>query len=67
MDEEQPRKTLSEIVADAEQAQGGITCPKCACRHVWKVRDTDRIEGAIRRYRVCRNCKHVIRTVEQPG
>ena len=67
MDEEQPRKTLGEIVAEAEQAQGGITCPKCGCRHVWKVRDTDRIEGAIRRYRVCRNCNHVIRTKEVPG
>lgn len=46
---------------------GGIKCPKCHCRHLWSVRDTDNVADAVRRYRVCRNCGCVVRTREVRG
>lgn len=60
------RKTLAELSAEANSADG-IQCPKCGCRHLWSVRNTDRIDDAVRRYRVCRACNHVVRTVETKG
>lgn len=57
------RKTLAELSAEANSADG-IQCPKCGCRHLWKVRDTDVVEEGVRRYRVCRHCGYVVRTVE---
>lgn len=58
------RKTLAELAAEAA-GKKGIVCPKCGCRHFWKVRDTDQIPGGVRRYRVCRNCGYVKPTVEK--
>lgn len=45
----------------------GIKCPRCHCYHMWSVRDTDVINGAVRRYRVCRNCGQIVRTMEVRG
>jgi DNA-directed RNA polymerase subunit RPC12/RpoP len=60
------RKTLGQL-GDEARGEGGIACPRCGCRHFWRVRDTDNIEGAVRRYRKCRNCGRVVRTKEVPG
>lgn len=43
----------------------GIACPKCGSLHLWKIRDTDKLPGAVRRYRKCRNCGHVKKTTER--
>jgi len=46
----------------------GLRCPKCHCVQFSdgkNVRDTDRVENAIRRYRVCRNCGRVWTTMER--
>ena len=43
---------------------GGIVCPKCGCAD-WRVRNTQQTVGAIRRYRVCRNCGHIKTTSEK--
>jgi|GEM_PF-1776800 len=46
----------------------GLKCPKCHCIQFSDgkcVRDTDRMENAIRRYRVCRNCGRVWTTIER--
>ncbi|HUX16268.1 MAG TPA: hypothetical protein VMW52_07325 [Phycisphaerae bacterium] len=48
---------------DDEAPAGGLECPKCGCRHLY-VRDTDRLAGRVRRYRVCRHCGHVVTTEE---
>ena len=55
---------LLQLLSDADGK--GIACPKCECRH-WYVRNTVPGKGAITRYRVCRNCQHVRRTVERAG
>ncbi len=34
------RKTLSELAGAGVK---GIRCPKCGCRHLWRLRDTDMI------------------------
>ncbi len=69
MDEpkDRKRKALSEIAAEAITGEGGIVCPKCGCRHFWRVRDTDKIPGGVRRYRECRACGHRIMTTEKKG
>jgi len=65
MDDNTPkgeRKTLAEL-SDVARG-GGIVCPRCGCVF-WKVRDTDKIDGAVRRYRVCRSCGAVKTTFER--
>ena len=46
----------------------GLKCPRCHCpqfRDGTNVRNTLRVEGAVRRYRVCRNCGTHWTTLEQ--
>jgi hypothetical protein len=43
---------------------GGLACRKCGCRD-FRVRDTRRADGFIRRYRVCRYCGTVRTTTEK--
>jgi rubredoxin len=61
-----PVETMVAKPADAPAANGtaGIVCPKCGCRH-WRVRDTDPLNGKIRRYRICRGCGHHKTTFER--
>ena len=47
-------------------SSGGLACPACGCCD-WRVRNTERLAGQIRRYRVCRHCGRVRRTVERAG
>ena len=49
----------------------GLRCPNCGCPDLftvdgrpWIVVKTERIPGAIRRYRICRYCGRRIRTRE---
>jgi len=44
----------------------GLGCPKCGCKQ-WRVRDTVPVAEEIRRYRVCRNCGHILTTLEVPA
>lgn len=48
------------------RSRGGLVCEGCGCRH-WRVRNTEQRDGEIRRYRVCRHCSRVRRTVERAG
>ena len=59
-----PLSQLATVAGNDSSAPAGIACPKCGCRH-WRVRDTDRLDGAIRRYRVCRHCGHHKTTFER--
>ena len=46
----------------------GLRCPKCHCivfSEGRNVRNTLRVEGAIRRYRVCRKCGRTWTTIER--
>jgi len=52
-------------------AQDGIRCPRCGCADLrgydgrpWRTVKTLPIPGAIRRYRICRNCGRRVRTRE---
>lgn len=64
------RVSITDMLAASNQAEGtglGIRCPKCHCPQFSdgrNVRNTIRIEGAIRRYRVCRTCGHIWTTHE---
>jgi len=50
----------------ADNNRKGIVCGKCGgCQ--WRVTQTRPVRGAIRRYRVCRNCGRRRRTVEKAG
>lgn len=52
-------------VVEKQQAARGLECPKCGCRHLFRVRETDRtVGGRILRRRECRNCGHRFTTVE---
>ncbi|MGD0898391.1 MAG: hypothetical protein ABR915_11185 [Thermoguttaceae bacterium] len=47
----------------------GLRCPKCWCiqfREGKSVRNTVPVEGAVKRYRVCRNCGTAWTTLELP-
>lgn len=44
-------------------SNNGLECPRCGCRH-FLTAETERIPNAIRRTRVCRNCRWSIRTKE---
>ncbi len=41
----------------------GLVCPKCECRH-FETTHTERLDGRIRRRRVCRHCGHKLTTFE---
>jgi len=55
----------AQLQADASSHDGklGIECRRCGCRDSY-VRDSDRHDGFIIRYRVCRHCGTVRRTKE---
>jgi rubredoxin len=61
-----PVETMVARSAEALVANGklGIVCPRCGGRH-WRVRDTDPLNGKIRRYRICRGCGHHKTTFER--
>lgn len=42
---------------------GGLVCKRCGCAD-FRVTHTERIAGAIRRRRTCRNCGHRVVTYE---
>ena len=44
----------------------GIPCPKCGGTR-WRVTNTWRLPGCVRRRRVCLRCGRPISTVEQTG
>lgn len=50
---------------ELQEGKRGIGCPRCHCKD-WRVRDTVPHEDQIKRYRVCRNCGHVLTTAEVP-
>ena len=53
--------------SDGAKAKG-MRCPKCHCIQFsdgQNVRNTIRVENAIRRYRVCRNCGRTWTTIER--
>lgn len=58
-DQEEPLR-LSEL----QNANGGIVCKKCGCKHM-DVKITRKRPGRVRRTRVCRNCGTTVRTVER--
>ena len=58
---ERPR--LSQMQAEA---QGGLVCRQCGCRH-FEVVYTRAKPGCIRRLRECRNCEHRMPTWERAG
>jgi len=45
-------------------ADGGLTCRICGCRH-FSVKYTRKSTNGIKRVRECRNCGHVITTIEK--
>ena len=45
-------------------ADGGLTCRKCGCRH-FAVRYTRQSDNGIKRVRECRHCGHIITTIER--
>lgn len=56
-------RSMSEMQAEANA--NGIACPRCGCKHIdWDVPESRWFEGGKKRWRVCRNCKHRIDTVE---
>jgi hypothetical protein len=60
------RKWPDDYMGDEDENQG-VRCRKCGCRHLL-TRNTIPIgDGACRRYKVCRNCGTVVRTVERTG
>ncbi len=58
------RRPIDELMGQARSGLG-LKCPKCACVQFSAVRNTVPADGAIRRYRTCRNCGHIWMTVEQ--
>ena len=58
------RRPIDELMAKARSGLG-LKCPNCGCVQFADVRHTRPVEGAIRRYRTCRNCEHTWVTVER--
>ena len=62
-------KSLAGFAEDARKETGpGLVCPKCGCIQFSdgkNVRNTVRVNGAVRRYRVCRNCGRTWTTTER--
>lgn len=56
------RRTYEEAAGGGE-AEGGIPCADCGCRHSFVVK-TERVGEVIRRLRQCRNCGRQFRTSE---
>jgi len=58
------RPTLAELAQSARSASGW-DCPRCGCSD-WRVVNSYYVpsSGSRNRTRYCRNCKHVIHTVE---
>lgn len=57
---------LSLMRSEKVAADKGIACQKCGCCD-WRVRNSVPRDGEIRRYRVCRHCGNVRRTIERAG
>lgn len=69
-DREPPEpKSLAEMAAESRAGSPfGIACPRCGCiqfRSGLGVRNTRKVEGAIKRYRVCRTCGKTWTTFER--
>ena len=62
-------KSLAGFAEDARKETGmGLVCPKCGCIQFSdgkNVRNTVRVDGAVRRYRVCRNYGRIWTTTER--
>lgn len=63
MTEAEPLK-LSEVLVD-NQAETGLRCPKCHCRHLRVVRTEGQFDNANKRRRECRNCGFRFNTYER--
>ena len=67
------RVSVSAMIERSNQggaAKIGLHCPKCACPQFGQpgkgVRETRQtLDGAVKRYRVCRACGHVWCTIER--
>jgi len=64
------RRPIEEMLAGASQGNqvSGLICPGCGCPQFAdgkNVRNTVRVNGAVRRYRVCRNCGRIWTTTER--
>ena len=63
------RVPISKLLAAANGGEAGLRCPKCGCVQFGQpgrgIRETRQVEGFIQRVRVCRNCGHTWKTIEQ--
>lgn len=47
----------------SDSSPRGLVCPRCGKRR-WETTNTERLDGRIRRRRVCRSCGYKITTLE---
>jgi hypothetical protein len=57
------RRKVYGLEAEAGEADGGIPCAECGCRHSYVIR-TEKIGDTVRRKRICRNCGRTFYTTE---